>query len=258
MSAGTAVAPAVTDAGQIRELNFSGPYIRALTAPRPTGLRLEERTIVVNVGTEPVEVDGDLSTPIPPMGSTILERATITGGGPVVLLTVLSERNLGSLVTDPGWPVYESLLAQDLGSAAARASAFPPSTPLFRSPQDTVGEVTFDPAPVLGQPDRSRGPQAFRVLVNLWFAPENTDCAVHDLHDFLEVHTQVTGTGRMQKFREQSLESLYQDVRMAPGYTQPPFCRVGEDGGFVYPWHQYFSDSDCVWMATEYHAIPSV
>jgi hypothetical protein len=237
-----------------RTLNFSGSHILAAAASEPRDLRIDGRTIVVNVGTTPVVVDGPLSTPIRPLSSTILERATITDGELVVLLTVREENNIGSVITDPAWPVYESLLAQQLGSEAARASAFPPSTPLFRSPQDTIGVVTFDPAAVLDQPDRSRGLRDFTVKVNLWFAPGGTDCAVHDQHDFIEVHTQVHGTGRMQKFRDHSLDSLYQDVRMSPGYTtEQPFCHVTPEGDFVYPWHQYRSDSDCIWLAVEYH-----
>jgi hypothetical protein len=240
-----------------RTLNFSGSHILARAASDPGELRIDERTIVVNVGTQPIQVDGLVSTPIRPLTSTILDGATITGGDLVVLLTVREERNIGAVITDPGWPVYESLLAQQMGSDAALAAAFPPATPLFRSPQDTIGEVKFDPAVLLGQSETtemSKGTQSFTVKVNLWFAPGGTDCAVHNQHDFIEVHTQVHGEGRMQKFRDQSIDSLYQDIRMSPGYTtEQPFCQLSPEGGFVYPWHQYRSDTDCIWLAVEYH-----
>jgi hypothetical protein len=90
--------------------------------------------------------------------------------------------------------------------------------------------------------------------VNLWFSLEGTDCALHNQHDFIEVHTQVHGTGRMQKFRAHEPRTLYEDILMSPGFTTPdPFCEVTGDGQFAYPWHQYYSDSDCIWLAIEYH-----
>jgi hypothetical protein len=43
---------------------------------------------------------------------------------------------------------------------------------------------------------------------------------------------------------------------MGPGYTTPdPFCGTAPDGTFDYPWHQYRAESDCVWLAIEYHAM---
>ena len=69
----------------------------------------------------------------------------------------------------------------------------------------------------------------------------------------LEVHTQVYGTGRMQKFHENDFKSLYEEVMMAPGFTHDPFTGVKNNGDLFYGWHQYYSDTDCIWMAIEYH-----
>jgi hypothetical protein len=58
----------------------------------------------------------------------------------------------------------------------------------------------------------------------------------------------------MQKFRENDITTLYQDIVMGPGYTTPdPFCCVTDGSTFHYPWHQYYSDTDCIWLAVEYH-----
>ena len=59
----------------------------------------------------------------------------------------------------------------------------------------------------------------------------------------------------MQRFKEKTNDSLYYEEMMAEGYTTPhPYCVVNEDGTrFDYPWHQYYADSDCIWMALEYH-----
>jgi hypothetical protein len=67
----------------------------------------------------------------------------------------------------------------------------------------------------------------------------------------------VHGLGRIQKFTAQDHGTLYEDLRMSPGYTTPdPFCDIAPDGSYRYPWHQYYADTDCVWLAVEYHALP--
>ena len=53
----------------------------------------------------------------------------------------------------------------------------------------------------------------------------------------------------MQKFRSNDFKSIYEDVHMAPGFTHNPFAGVKDNG---YGWHQYYSDTDCIWMAIEY------
>jgi hypothetical protein len=41
--------------------------------------------------------------------------------------------------------------------------------------------------------------------------------------------------------------SIYQEVFMSPGYTHEPFYN---DKG-KYPWHAYYADTDCIWLAIE-------
>lgn len=95
--------------------------------------------------------------------------------------------------------------------------------------------------------------------MNLWFSPEHTNCAIHDHHsenkakEILEVHTQVYGVGRMQKFHDDKFSTIYEDVILGEGMTHTPFAAVHEDGTFYYPWHQYYADTDCIWMAVEFH-----
>jgi hypothetical protein len=58
----------------------------------------------------------------------------------------------------------------------------------------------------------------------------------------------------MQKFQTQNAATLYEDVRMSAGYTTPvPFCSIQDADRFLYPWHQYYADTDCIWLALEYH-----
>lgn len=161
----------------------------------------------------------------------------------MLLLRVRDEPGMAGIVTEPGWHHFADLLP-----------GFPRDTGLYRGPRDRIGTVEFDPAVALGE-DHPIGVRRFDVWVNLWFAPAGTDCGLHDTHEFVEIHSQVHGYGRMQKFWANDHAALYEDVLMSPGHTPPvPFCRTRPGGGFTYPWHQYRADTDCVWLAVEYHA----
>ena len=96
---------------------------------------------------------------------------------------------------------------------------------LWRSPKERIGNVEF----------------------NLWFAPEKTHCAIHNEHNFSEIHTQVYGVGYMQKFHSNSYKSLYQTIGMLPGTSHKKFC----NDKLEYPWHQYLSETDCIWLVME-------
>ncbi|MGA5133796.1 hypothetical protein ACPCTO_28740 [Streptomyces olivoreticuli] len=236
-------------------LAASAPGIAALRVEDAKDLPVRGRTIVVNTGARPAVVDESPVKSIPPFSSTILVDTRIRLADSLILLRVDESAAAADVVSGPGWNLYASLL----GDAPAPAPdspgpTFPRDTPLWRGPQDGAGTVLLDPAAALGEPDPTGRQEEFEVRVNLWFAPAGTDCAIHNLHDFIEVHTQVLGIGRMQKFRTPDHGSLYEDLLMAPGYTTPqPFCATGPDGTFTYPWHQYHADTDCVWLAVEYH-----
>jgi hypothetical protein len=135
----------------------------------------------------------------------------------------------------------------------ARIRSFPRDTPLYISPQDTIGEVVTDPSVFTNEQSAATGQQPFVLKLNLWWAPGETDCFIHTEHPFLEVHTQIHGIGRMQKFWERREDTLYEDVAMAPGYTHDPFCRVAGPNRWEYPWHRYYSNTDSVWLAIELH-----
>jgi hypothetical protein len=101
------------------------------------------------------------------------------------------------------------------------------NTPLWRSKQFSIGEID----------------------INLWFCPPDTNCGIHNEHDFHELHTQIFGLGIMQKFGNNDYKSKYEDVLMPYGYTHPPFYKEN----YYYPWHQYKSITDCIWVALEFN-----
>ncbi len=208
------------------------------------GYVVDRPTIVVNLAGTPAWINEPLGGYISPVSSTVLSGGVTVTGDLLAMVSVperaLDEAHFRSL----GWDDF-------YGSAMPGAEADTPV--LLKSAQHVVGYTPLRTADVLmddAAPDRARG---YEVRLNLWFSPAGTDCGIHREHSFIENHTQVMGIGRMQKFREQLVTSMYEEQVLAPGQTQPSmFGRwVGE--GFSYPWHQYRADTDTVWLVIEYH-----
>jgi hypothetical protein len=227
---------------QHRPLNFTDDFVAADFFENGSGLHVESG-IVVNLSSTWLILDDAIKTSIAPWRSAMLSKATIEQSGRIAVLKVCKTVDLGGVMFR-GWDW--------LGN---RIRSFPRQTPLFISPQDTVGEVELDPLFFSGEVAVERELQRFVLKLNLWWSPAETDCFIHDNHPFLEVHTQIFGTGRMQKFRENDQATLYQDVLMVPGFTHEAFCRVSGTNQWKYPWHRYFADTDAVWLAIELHPI---
>lgn len=85
--------------------------------------------------------------------------------------------------------------------------------------------------------------------LNLWFLKEKSLGRIHKEHSFTEVHLQVLGIGKMQKYLKQERSSLYETAFMTPGFTHYPFY----DKHIQYPWHSYDAITNCIWMAIEKH-----
>lgn len=231
-------------ANQIKHLNFSGGYIDGKYVENVENYHIHNRTIVVN----PQESDAYLNETnlsiIPAFSSTILSDTVIKEAKSLLLLEIVETKNIGKIVFESGWDLLGNFPDSD----------FPKDVPLWKSPQDEAGIIEVDPYFMARQSTKPNHQEKFAVKVNLWYAPSHTDCAIHNQHDFLEIHTQVFGQGRMQKFKVKKFDTLYEDLIMTEGYTQiVPFCEVHENQQYTYPWHQYYSDTDCIWMAIEYH-----
>jgi hypothetical protein len=224
---------------QRRSLSFSNGWIESQLVTAARDLPVED-AIVVNLSTTALQYSaGGDSGAIHPWKSTVLRYCTVKSGERLALLQVRQRTNLGGVAL--AWDWY-----------GRRYPQFPRDTPLYISPQDEIGDAQLDPVAPFA-PTASASPRHYRVKLNLWYTPEGTDCGIHTGHQFLEVHTQVLGTGHMQKFRENKADLLYEDVTMPPGFTHDPFFRFDGDGTFSYPWHRYYADTDCIWMAIELH-----
>ncbi|HEX6527692.1 MAG TPA: hypothetical protein VF070_47895 [Streptosporangiaceae bacterium] len=234
------------------ELSFASPRIDARYVRAVENLYLDGPTVTVNVGTTRAHIDEIPRKSLAPLTSSMLMGTSIRSAEGLVLLGLRTTENVGDVVTSPGWQLYGDILQEQ-----RITSDFPRSTPLWRSPQDTIATLKIDPYWLCGQRDSPEAPEELTVKVNLWFATGGTDCFVHNKHDFIEVHTQLYGTGRMQKFRTPGHQTLFDDIVMSPGTTASPFCNVSMNSSpFHYPWHRYYADTDCIWAAIELHAGP--
>lgn len=226
-----------------RPLTFSNDWIESVVVSRAQQMPVED-AIVVNLSSAGLryEAGGDRGT-IAPWKSTVLRNCTIESAESAALLRVRQPKNLGGVAL--AWEWY-----------GRRKAEFPRDTPLYISSQDDIGEVEFDPLAIFGHATTvSPSSRRYRLKLNLWYTPEQTDCGIHTGHRFLEVHTQVAGTGHMQKFRENKSDTLYEDVLMPVGFTHDCFFTVDDERNFSYPWHRYFADTDCIWMAIELHPL---
>jgi len=226
---------------QRRSLSFSNDWIESVVVSAVHEMPVED-AIVVNLSTTALHyrAGGDHGT-IPPWKSTVLRHCTLERGETAALLRVRQRTNLG--VVALGWESY-----------GHRNPQFPRGTPLYISSQDEIKNVQLDPTTAFTcQTSLAASLRPYRLKLNLWYTPEETDCGIHTGHEFLEVHTQILGTGHMQKFRENNSDTLYENVAMCPGFTHDPFFVVGNDRSFSYPWHRYYAETDCIWMAIELH-----
>jgi hypothetical protein len=223
-----------------RDLAFADDFIYAQLVEGPSDFEVED-AVVVNLSPDPMITGGYVPAIVPAWKSTILKAGTIKKAQRAALVKVKRPTNLGG-VAFRGWDW--------LGN---RITSFPRDTPLFISAQDTIGEVTTDPHVFTNEQREPKETKTFELKLNLWWSPGDTDCFIHNEHRFLEVHTQIHGLGRMQKFKARDEATLYEDVLMPIGYTHDPFCRVIGPKQWEYPWHRYYANTDSVWLAIELH-----
>ena len=230
----------MSNSNAVRKLAFADDFIDAVLVENAENYPVDD-AVVINLSTEPLRTGGDVDGILLPWRSTLLRGGSIAAGRRAAVVGVRQVVNLGG-VGLRGW-----------GWLGDRIRSFPRDTPLYISPQDTIGSVTCDPYVFTNERREHVEPQRFTVKLNLWWSPGNTDCFIHNEHPFLETHTQIHGVGRMQKFRDRSAQTMYEDVVLGPGASHDPFCRVAGPDVWQYPWHRYYADTDSVWLAVELH-----
>jgi hypothetical protein len=224
-----------------RDLAFADRHLSARLVENVADF--EADGIVVNLSPRTVFVEGQVNTPIQPWRSAMLRGKRVIAAERIAVLKVARLENLGGVMLR-GWTWFGDIYG-----------GFPRQTPLYVSAIDTIGRVTEDPRVFTREASAVAAPQEFDLRLKCWWSPNETDCFIHNEHPFLEVHTQIHGLGRMQKFRERDPATVYEDVIMAPGFTHEPFCVVGGPDAWIYPWHRYYTDTESIWLAVELHPV---
>jgi hypothetical protein len=231
----------MASSNDVRPLSFSNPWIRC-TLIEPVENAVIEDAVVVNLSTTPASYQaGGFLSAIAPFQSKQLKRCIVPAAERIAVFDLQESENLGGLAL--AWKWFGSVY-----------TSFNPEAPLYISPLEDVADVHFNPRDLFmfdGAEDCVA--QRFRLKLNLWYAPAQTDCSIHCEHCFLEVHTQIFGLGRMQKFLTADAESIFEDLIVPRGVTHEPFFQFTPDSGFKYPMHRYFAETECVWMAIEFH-----
>jgi len=204
---------------RIHVLNFSEKFLNVEYIENAKNYYIGQKTIVVNLGNSSIEIFGkDLK----PLKSSIYSNIQLKQAKKIILINLKTDLfskktfAFSKKIMEKWKHVYDIFPLPHLKD-----------TKLWRSEKDRIGNVEF----------------------NLWFALGGTNCRIHKEHNFKEIHTQIYGIGRMQKFNENDRKTLYQEVFTSPGYTHDPFY----DKNDIYPWHQYYADTDCIWMAIEFY-----
>ena len=203
-----------------KTLNFSEPFLTVEQISYTHNYQVDHKSIIINIDLDPIEMD---EMELPSLKSIICAKTTIEKATNMIVITVANEDYLGmnplidkEIIKNSWFHVYDLFNQPHLQHV-----------PLWRSEKERIGMLEL----------------------NLWYAPAGTPCGLHNPHGIQEVHTQIYGTGHMQKFHENNVDTLYQEIYMSPGFTHEPFySKFGK-----YPWHQYYADTDCIWLAIEQH-----
>ena len=201
-----------------KTLNFSEPFLSVEYVTYEDDFEIDNKAIVINTDLDLLVID-DMEIPF--LKSIVCDKTYVPKVISMLVITIANDNFIGKnhdidvdIIKNNWHHVYDLYSTPQLKN-----------TPLWRSQKTRVGNLEL----------------------SLWYAPAGTHCGIHNRHKYQEVHTQVYGVGRMQKFHRNDFNSLFQEVYMSPGFTHDPFySNTGE-----YPWHQYYSDTDCIWLAIE-------
>lgn len=196
----------------ISTLNFGVDLFNALFIEDASDYKLEKRHIVINIGEHNIHYNDNQI--IKPYKSKLITNVCIKHIESAIIIPEITEINNMEILNK--WDNLFDITNNELHEKLK----------LWMSPKINLGNLS----------------------VNLWYAPKDTHCGIHNEHDFKEVHTQIFGLGHMEVFSSSHHNDLHTDVFMPLGYTHSPF--FNENGN--YPWHQYRAETDCIWMALEY------
>lgn len=94
-----------------------------------------------------------------------------------------------------------------------------------------------------------------KYKLNFWFCWANVDCLWHNVHEFIETHTNVVGHWNMQISEDWTDQGLMMTYGLAPGQSHKTFNLEGqfdEDWNPKYPFHRWlWGPTWNIWLAIE-------
>lgn len=204
----------------INTLTFCEPFFTIKTIQDEKEYQVGKKSIVINLNKDAITIkDNKLYY----LKSTIVANIIINNIQQAIIVEDFEKENLLDLHREikKKWPMMYDMTKQIRHKGIM----------LWRSPQEKI----------FGN-----------IEINLCYIADSVSTGLHKTHatNFTEVHTQILGVGKMQKFSENDISTFYQEVVLAPGYTHEPFYNEKIE----YPWHQYQSITDAIYMPIEIQA----
>lgn len=162
----------------MRELNFTTPQLKAKETTLNGDLEITKQSIVINLSDQPITIDADKST-FSLLQSRLLSNTSISADGASVVVIETDGDDFMTMSQDA---------AETFKSTWDKASKLYPDV-------EELKKLTMH---------KSSKDNVAGYELNLWYLEGDSLGRIHQLHDFEEVHTQILGTGMMQKYAEQS------------------------------------------------------
>lgn len=205
----------------VKKLDFAAPFFNTEFVENEKEYFIEEKSLVINLSNIDAGTLYVKGMPVLPLKGTIIENVALTDISKALVVKEY-DKDFG----DPKF--FHAIRAK--WPTLYQVSGFErhKGIPYYKSPQITVG---------------------CNVRINFCYAEPMAPSGRHQTHtpDFDEVHAQILGFGKMQKFTENRDDTFYQEVIMAPGIVHDKFY---DKKGF-YPWHQYYSITNSIYMPIE-------
>ena len=196
----------------LRKLQFSEPFYSINFIDNETQYKIDNTGIVINLSERGILVkDKTLNY----LRSTIVRNVTLKN-------------------------IQRALVIEDYEKSEDHSKLFSEIQKQWPLMYEMTGLERYKGVPVRRSPNEKIG----NIELYLFYVGAMTNVGLHKQHSYMEVHTQLLGYGKMQKFEENNYETLYQEEILAPGNTHEAF--YNEEN--VYPWHQYQSISDAIYL----------
>ncbi|MBC7003108.1 hypothetical protein BIZ37_11100 [Photobacterium sp. BZF1] len=210
----------------IQSLEFCAPFFKATLIENEALYRVSNNSILLNLSDTPIKAN---TQSIAFYESKIINNIEL--------------QNIERIVLIEGFDAHpnEAKLFENIKQTWAlaydvRGEERLKGVPFWMSPKDTLGNIKFS--------------MYFAGRVPLQVGLHQTHVGFNNLK---EIHTQIVGYGKMQQCFEKDIKTLYLEDTLAPGASHKPM--YDESGS--YPWHQYETITQGVFMAIEMEMSPS-